>query len=95
MEQIMELTQRQIDYCMECGVCTGSCPVARTLPGFSPRQMLKRAMMDTGEDLLKSQDLWACLSCARCSIRCPVEIDFPEFTRAMREEARKAGNLPQ
>jgi hypothetical protein len=24
-----------------------------------------------------------------------VEIDFPEFTRGMREEARKAGNLPQ
>ncbi|NNG06942.1 MAG: (Fe-S)-binding protein [Desulfobacteraceae bacterium] len=91
----MQLTQRQIDYCMECGVCTGSCPVARTLPGFSPRQMLKRAMSDSGEDLLKSQDLWACLSCARCSVRCPVEIDFPEFTRAMREEARKAGNLPQ
>jgi len=69
--------------------------VARTMPGFSPRQMLKRAMMDKGEDLLKSQDLWACLSCARCSIRCPVEIDFPEFTRVKREEARKAGNLPQ
>ncbi|MGD8985655.1 MAG: (Fe-S)-binding protein [Desulfobacteraceae bacterium] len=91
----MELTQRQIDYCMECGVCTGSCPVARTLPGFSPRQMLKRVMSDSGEDVLKSQDLWACLSCARCSIRCPVEIDFPEFTRAMREKARRAGNVPQ
>ena len=91
----MELTQKQIDYCMECGVCTGSCPISRVLPSFSPRQMIKRAMMEPGEDLLKSRDLWSCLSCARCSVRCPAEIDFPEFNRTFREQARRVGNLPQ
>ncbi len=77
----MQLTEKQINYCMECGICTGSCPAARALPSFSPRKMIKRAMSESGEDVLKSQDLWACLSCARCSVRCPAEIDFPEFTR--------------
>ncbi len=79
---------------MECGVCTGSCPVSRVLPSFSPRQMIKRAMKEPNGDLSGSHEIWACLSCARCSTRCPVEIDFPEFIRLFRQKAREAGNLP-
>ena len=90
----MQLTQTQIDYCMECGVCTGSCPISRELTTFSPRQMIKHSIMKPNGDLLQSREIWACLSCARCSERCPVEIDFPEFIRSYRNEARKVGNLP-
>jgi heterodisulfide reductase subunit D len=91
----MQLTQRQINYCMECGVCTGSCPISRENPTFSPRQMIKRSITDPDGELAQSREIWACLSCARCSERCPVEIDFPEFIRSYREDARKEGNTPQ
>jgi len=91
----MQLTQKQIDYCMECGVCTGSCPVSRELPLFSPRQMIKRALLESEADLLQGHEVWSCLSCARCSVRCPAEIDFPEFNRSYRQAALKAGNTPQ
>ena len=91
----MDLTQRQTDYCMECGLCTGSCPISRELSRFSPRQLIKQAVLDPGDGLVKSREIWACLSCAACSERCPAEIDFPEFITAHRQEARKAGNLPQ
>jgi heterodisulfide reductase subunit D len=91
----MQLSEMQIDYCMECGVCTGSCPVAMELDGFSPRQMIKRALKDPQGDILASSDLWACLSCSRCSDRCPVEIDFPAFIRGLREKARQQDNLPK
>ncbi len=90
----MEIAREQIDYCMECGVCTGSCPVSRVLPDFSPRQMIKRALMDRDETVLDSRELWACLACARCSSRCPAKIDFPEFVREHRTAARGRGNLP-
>ncbi|MDY6974231.1 MAG: 4Fe-4S dicluster domain-containing protein, partial [Thermodesulfobacteriota bacterium] len=90
----MELSQRQIDYCMECGVCTGSCPISRELPTFSPRQIIKRSMLESGGDLSRSRDVWACLTCARCSTRCPVEIDFPEFIRSSRQGALRSGNFP-
>ena len=95
MDKFRLLTQKQIDYCMECGLCTGSCPISRELSTFSPRQMIKRAVLDPDGGLAGSREIWACLSCANCSGRCPAEIDFPEFIRSHRQQARRAGNLPQ
>jgi Fe-S oxidoreductase len=56
--------------------------------------MIKRTLVDIDDDVLLSNDIWACLSCSRCSDRCPVGIDFPEFIRSYREKAMKVGNLP-
>jgi Fe-S oxidoreductase len=95
MDKPKHLTQKQIDYCMECGLCTGSCPISRHLSKFSPRQIIKQAVLDPDGGLVKSREIWACLSCAACNERCPAEIDFPEFISAHRQEARKAGNFPQ
>ena len=95
MDKTKLLTQKQIDYCMECGLCTGSCPVSRELSTFSPRQIIKRAVLDPDGELVRSHEIWACLSCASCSARCPADIDFPEFINDQRQEAREVDNLPQ
>ena len=95
MDKTQLLTQKQIDYCMECGLCTGSCPVSRELSTFSPRQMIKRAVLDPDGGLVGSREIWSCLSCASCSGRCPAEIDFPEFISSHRQQARRAGNFPE
>jgi Fe-S oxidoreductase len=91
----MQLTRKQTDFCIECGMCSGSCPVTRELSNFSPRQIIKRATIEPDGSLLHGREIWACLSCAQCSERCPAEIDFPEFIRYQREKARKEGNFPQ
>lgn len=91
----MKLSQEQIAYCMECGVCTGSCPVSGLLPAFSPRQMIKRVLIDREETVYEDPGLWACLTCARCSSRCPAQIDFPAFARSCRAVAREQGNQPE
>jgi heterodisulfide reductase subunit C len=44
MDKQKHLSLKQIDYCMECGLCTGSCPISRELSKFSPRQMIKQAV---------------------------------------------------
>lgn len=76
-------------YCLDCGVCTGSCPVARVFPEFSPRQIIERSLYEI--ESLSDQTLWSCLTCAQCSVRCPAGIDFPDFIRMIRDEARDAG----
>lgn len=95
MDKTKRLTQRQIDYCIACGLCTGSCPISRELPTFSPSQLIKRTVLDPDGDLAQVREIWACLSCASCSDRCPAEIDFPEFISFHRQEARRTGNFPQ
>lgn len=78
-------------YCLDCGICTGSCPVSRTTPEFSPRLMVEKALIDEAENPFEDINIWSCLSCGQCSERCPSNIDYPEFVRLVREEAVRQG----
>lgn len=80
--------------CLDCGVCTGSCPISRVLPSFSPRLIVEKALLELGDELLEDRELWSCLTCSRCFERCPTKINFPEFMRVLREEATKRGIAP-
>jgi len=92
VEEAAELTQTY--YCLDCGVCTGSCPVSRYQPTFSPRLIVEKALLGLGDELLKDRELWSCLTCSRCFQRCPTSINFPEFMRLLRVEAMQAGTKP-
>lgn len=92
IEEAADLTQTY--YCLDCGVCTGSCPVSRYQPTFSPRLIVEKALLGLGDELLKDRELWSCLTCSRCFQRCPTSINFPEFMRLLREEAMQAGTKP-
>jgi len=78
-------------YCLDCGICTGSCPVSRVTPDFSPRLMVEKALMDEEENPLEDVNVWSCLSCGQCTVRCPSKINYPEFVRMVREEAVRQG----
>ncbi len=78
-------------YCLDCGICTGSCPVSRVTPDFSPRLMVEKCLMDEEENPLEDVNVWSCLSCGQCSRRCPSNIDYPQFVRMLREEAHRRG----
>ncbi len=88
------VTKEQVSYCMECSNCTGTCPVSRENPRFSPKQMINRASMGLDDDILHSREVWSCLGCAQCNTRCPAMIDISEFNRSYRSGAREAGNFP-
>ncbi len=81
----------QAYYCLDCGICTGSCPVSRVTADFSPRLMVERVLMDEEENAFEDVNIWSCLSCGQCSSRCPSKIDYPEFVRKIRTEAVSAG----
>jgi len=87
INELIDLTKTY--YCLDCGVCTGSCPVSRVFPDFSPRQIIERCLYELEDP--SDPTLWSCLTCAQCSVRCPVNINFPEFIRRMRDEAHARG----
>ncbi len=78
-------------YCLECGICTGTCPVSRYSPTYSPRVMVENALLFEEGETLCDQELWSCLTCGTCNLRCPSTVDYTAFMAALREKARALG----
>ncbi len=77
--------------CIECGKCTGICPVNAVLPAFHPRRMVVRGLYGLEGELVGDPVHWACLTCALCKEACRVDVDLPEFLRRLRTIARSEG----
>jgi heterodisulfide reductase subunit D len=89
LEQIINETNAY--YCLECGKCSGSCPVSRHNPAYSPRVMVEKALLGLEDDLVYSRELFSCLTCYACSSRCPSDVDYPLFVQKMRALASNRG----
>ncbi|MBM4327866.1 MAG: (Fe-S)-binding protein [Deltaproteobacteria bacterium] len=90
---ISEIVNRtQAYYCLDCGICTGSCPVSRVTQDFSPRLMVEKVLIEEAENPYDDVNIWSCLSCGQCSARCPSKIDYPEFVRQVRKAAVTEGH---
>jgi heterodisulfide reductase subunit D len=88
------VARTQAHYCLECGICTASCPISRLSPRYSPRLFVERSLLLPPEEVIEDPDLWACLTCGTCSSRCPSKVDYPEFMRGIRETAYAADREP-
>ncbi len=87
-EQILHRTRALL--CLDCGKCTGSCPVSRVDVAYSPRRTIESVLGGDPEALINDRYLWSCLTCGLCTTRCPSDVDYPAFVIAARIEARKA-----
>ena len=74
----------QVFHCVECGKCTGACPLAQVDRDFSPRLVAKYAIEEGLHSKYVREKVWSCLTCGLCNERCPVGISFTEFIRAIR-----------
>lgn len=77
--------------CLDCGKCTGSCPLARVDLEYSPRRIVERVISGEAEAVMADPHLWSCMTCGLCSSRCPSNVDFTQFIVDMRAEAFQAG----
>ena len=84
-DEIVRLTKSY--YCLDCGKCTGSCPVARVDVTYSPRGTIESVLSGYPEELINHRHLWSCLTCGLCTTRCPSGVDYPAFVIAARIEA--------
>jgi len=88
------LTEDQMECCMECSNCLGTCPVSRENPHFSPKLIIKQISLGLEENIIRSREVWSCLGCRQCNTRCPASIDIAELNRSYRPEARNKGFFP-
>ena len=77
--------------CLDCGKCTGTCPIAREKGGLSPRRIVRRALK--GDNTEAAEAAKACLTCGLCDERCPAKIPYIEAVRDLRAELGPTGKI--
>jgi heterodisulfide reductase subunit C len=97
MARALDLYDKEEFYrCLQCAICTGSCPSAQVVPGFNPREIILRYMLyGEQEEVLRDEALWACITCHACQERCPHEITITGLLTHIMNLAARRGNLPR
>jgi len=72
--------------CIQCGTCTGSCPVSYTMD-ITPREII--ALFRAGDmgTILASRTIWICASCYACTVRCPQGVQVTDLLYALKRLA--------
>ena len=75
-----------IKRCIQCGTCTGSCPVSYAMD-IPPRQLIALFREGEMEAIMKSRTIWICASCYACTTRCPAGIKITDLIYALKRTA--------
>jgi heterodisulfide reductase subunit C len=84
MAALVETTRE----CMQCGTCTGACPVANEMD-YTPRQIIHLINVGLVDRALNSNSIWTCASCTHCTVKCPRSIEITEMMYRLRYMAIK------
>ena len=76
--------------CIQCGVCTGTCPAAGETD-LSPRKIIALIRAGMRDEILSSSSVWHCLSCYMCTVRCPRGVKPTELVHALESLANQQG----
>jgi NADPH-dependent glutamate synthase beta subunit-like oxidoreductase len=86
------LDVEKLKYCLECGICTASCPVMEiTSNRYNPRILLEQIILEP-DQVTKEEMLWLCAWCYKCHKRCPQRLKVPEIFLAIRKVAKEQGH---
>lgn len=72
--------------CLQCGVCTGSCPMADHMQD-TPRRVIAHVIAGDRERALGSDAIWYCTACHACAVRCSAGISVPDVMAALKSLA--------
>ena len=76
--------------CIQCGICTGSCPAANEME-YAPRKIIALIRADMRDEVLSSSSMWHCLSCYTCTVRCPRDVKPAELAHTLECLANQQG----
>ncbi len=79
-----------IHSCIQCGMCTGSCPTANKWD-YPPRKAIAMVRAGLRKELLSSNSMWFCASCYTCTVRCPRDIKPADIMHALEILAIRSG----
>ena len=83
----------KIRNCLQCGTCTGSCPVSDAMD-ITPRETVALFRAGLLTEILHSRTIWICASCYSCTVRCPVGIRVTDSLYALKRIAMEKKIYP-
>ncbi len=96
-EAIVASGAETLYWCMQCGLCTGSCPW-RLVPGHISQSFNIRKVQRLGqlglEGFESEEVIYACSTCAQCVVRCPRQVKIIDNVRGMRSMLASVGTVP-
>ncbi len=84
VSKVEEISGEKFSKCMQCGTCSGTCPMVRQMT-LSPRRLVLMTKAGQHRLVLESNTAWLCASCQYCLVRCPRGIDLPRVMEAIRQ----------
>jgi heterodisulfide reductase subunit C len=91
LEQVKDIPGgEKIKRCIQCGTCTGSCPVSYAMD-LSPREVIALFRAGEMEQIMQSRTIWICASCYACTTRCPSGIKITDLIYALKRSAMEGG----
>ena len=69
--------------CVQCGMCTSTCPAARH-SDYNPRDIMER-VLEGDTSILEDELLWNCFYCYTCHSVCPVGNSVCEVNQILKQ----------
>ena len=79
--------------CIQCGKCTGGCPMAFKTT-LNIRRLIYEALIEGAVDPSGMEELWDCTTCGTCVLRCPKEVEPADMIVALRTVLVDGGVIP-
>ena len=81
----------KLSMCMQCGACSGSCPLGSSEMDFGPRKLFMMVRAGMKEAVLKSTTIFNCTSCYNCVVRCPRDVPVQYILQSLATKAVEEG----
>ena len=83
IRKIEEISGQLYRKCMQCGTCSGSCPMIAKMD-VTPRNLVHMSILGLEERVMRANTVWLCASCHTCQVRCPRGLELPKIMEAIR-----------
>lgn len=84
----------RIRHCLQCGLCSGSCPLSLYMD-YTPRRLMHLSREGFKEEVLSSSSIWLCTACYACMVECPKKINITHLMYALKQRAIEEGFYPK
>ena len=87
-ERVREAGAFDAEACMNCGVCTATCPLGLEI---LPRRLFRYVLLGLEERVREeSETVYSCLLCRLCEESCPAGVHITENVRTLRHHLNRS-----